>query len=359
MKHKLRLLCVWVILIQVLSIILVQGAVAQETEDSVTQIDSMFTSISEQGRFSGSVLVAQGDAILLSEGYGYAVLQWNVPNTSDTRFRITNQTELFTATAIMILQERGVLSVDDLICSYFEVCPDTWQDVTIHHLLSHSAGIPFLLDDIADFKLTLPSSTQSLLDLLANEPTKFAPGDNFYYGSDYLILGQIIKLSSDQSYQSFIRENIIEPLELTHTDFDSSGEIVEYLAEGYQDAQRLSHYVHISNLGASLGMYSTVEDLFRFHQALFTEQLISSESLQTMSTAQTILRDDLAYGYGMWLGSTEGHPAIGDNWWGLGYSNSRLYLADEDITIIILTNLGDVDPDFFNQLIIRILLTVD
>ena len=359
MRHKVHVQSIFGILFLVLSVFLVPGTVAQETEDSLTQIDSLFASGAERGMFSGSVLVAQGDTILMSEGYGDAVRQWNVPNSPETRFRITNQTELFIATAIMMLQDRGLLSVDDLICSYLDDCPDTWQDITIHHLLSHSAGIPFLLDDIVNLEPALPANNNRLLELLANEPLKMTPGDEFYYGSDYVILGQIIKSVSDQSHQIFIRQNILEPLELTDTGFDSPDEIVERLADGYQNDQRQANYIHVSNLGASLGMYASVEDLFRFHQALRTEQLVSGETWQTMSTPKITLRDDLAYGYGMWLGNMEGHPGIGDNWWGLGYSNSRLYLLNEEITIIILTNQGDVDPDLYNRLIIQALLSED
>lgn len=360
MKHKIGILRILVILLQALGILLVQGTLtAQETEDPLTRIDNLLTTSAERGVFSGSVLIAQGDTILLSEGYGYAVRQWDVPNTSDTRFRITNQTELFIATAIMLLQERGLLSVDDLICTYLESCPNAWQDITIHHLLSHSAGIPLLLNDIAELELALPINVNRLVELLADEPLMFAPGEEFYYGSDYVILGQIIKAVSDQSYRIFVSQNILEPLALTDTDFDSTGEIVMRLAEGYQNERRLSSYVNISNLGAALGMYSTVEDLFRFHQALRAGQIISVESWETMSSPRVTLGENLSYGYGMFLGSLEGHPGIGDNWWGLGYSNSRLYLTDVDMTIIILTNFGEVDPDVYNGLITQILLGED
>ena len=355
MKQKARLLSILVIFLLALGVIPVEGILAQETEDPLIRIENLLSASAERGMFSGSVLIAQGEEILLSEGYGFAVRQWDIPNTADTRFRITNQTELFIATAIMMLQERGLLSIDDPICDYIDTCPEIWQNITIHHLLSHSAGIPFLLNDIADLEVALPVNTNRLLELLANEPLMSTPSEGFYYGSDYLILGQIINSVSDQSYKVFIRQNLIEPLALTDTGFDSHGDVVERLAEGYQNERRLSNYVHVNNLGAALGMYSTIEDLFHFHQALRNGQLVSSELWQAMSTSSVILDEDLSYGYGMFLGSIEGHSSIGDNWWGLGYSNARLYLLDQDITIIILTNFGELDPDLYNRSIIQIL----
>ena len=96
----------------------------------------------ENDTFSGAILVARDGEILLSEGYGLANREWDISNRSDTKFRLGSITKQFTAMAILILQERGLLSVQDSICEYLEDCPEAWQEIRLHHLLTHTSGIP-------------------------------------------------------------------------------------------------------------------------------------------------------------------------------------------------------------------------
>src|SRR5215213_5502043 len=106
------------------------------------QVDDYLNGLVKQNRFSGAVLVARDGRVVLSKGYGFANLELEVPNTPQTRFRLSSITKQFTAAAVLVLQERGKLNVQDPVCKYVENCPAAWQPVTIHHLLTHTSGIP-------------------------------------------------------------------------------------------------------------------------------------------------------------------------------------------------------------------------
>ena len=141
----------------------------QEEDDPITRIERTFNGLVERHAFSGSVLIAQDGEILLSKGYGMAVYEWDVSNTPDTKFRLASLTKQFTAMGILILQERDLLTVEDLICQYFDECPDAWQDITIYHLLTHTSGISDAVpNDVPEgmpFQRTRP---QKLIDLVIN-----------------------------------------------------------------------------------------------------------------------------------------------------------------------------------------------
>ena len=342
MKHKLSVLTALVVLLTQLSALFVSGTLAQQTEDPVARIENTLNTLVDDGRFSGSVLIARDGEILLSKGYGLAVRQWNVPNAADTRFRIADQTEIFIATAVFMLQERGMLTLEDPICDYLATCPDSWQALKIRHLLSHTAGLPHLLVEVQGVRLALPMTVKRALELLADSPPPFEPGEGFNYGSDYIILGEIIKTVSGLSYQNFIQRNLLDPLALNDTGFENSRSVVERFAQPYEQ-RWLAPYVDPSVLGASLGMYSTVGDMYHMSEALHSGELVSVESWQTMSQAEIDAEyRGMLYGYGMFQLDTAGHTAFGDWGWGLvGYGTARLYVPDTDLTIIILSNLGD------------------
>jgi len=115
---------------------------AYPTQGLIAKVDEYMNAAVRAGKFSGSILVAQNGKVLVSKGYGAANIELDVPNTSQTKFRIGSLTKQFTAAAIVMLQERGKLSVQDSICRYMPQCPSAWQPITIHHVLTHSSGLP-------------------------------------------------------------------------------------------------------------------------------------------------------------------------------------------------------------------------
>jgi CubicO group peptidase (beta-lactamase class C family) len=299
--------------------------------------------------FSGSILVSLDGEILLSSGYRYANWELNVPNTSSTIFRLTSLTKPFTALAIMMLQERGKLDVHDPICRYLADCPTAWEPITIHHLLTHTSGIP----DYAAFPNALPEAASSrsvteLIDTFRDKPPEFPPGTRFEYSnSGYVLLGAVIESVSGTSYGGFLFNNIFSPLSMRDTGYDVASQIIKNRAGGYTiDGRTLENSSHIdpSNLYSAGGLYSTIEDLYLWNQALNTTQLVTQPTLDKIFTPQVVApKYGAEYGYGWIISESEGHPLVWHAGSLPGFHNYLAHYPDDQLDIIILSNLDTSD----------------
>ncbi|PYP88365.1 MAG: hypothetical protein DMF61_07175 [Blastocatellia bacterium AA13] len=300
-----------------------------------SKVEEYVSTAIKTSRFSGSILVARDGNVLISRGYGMANLEDEVPNTPQTRFRIGSLTKQFTAVAVLMLQERGDLSVRDSVCNYLPQCPAAWQPITIHHLLTHTSGI-----ENSDYTETikLPMSAANSVERLKDKPLEFAPGRLFRYSnSNYILLGHIIEKVTGQSYDVFLQENIFRPLRLTSTGYDYPRRVLMHRAAGYSsrgDTIINASYVDMSIPYSAGGLYSTVEDLYRWDQALYTERALSKKSLAMMFTAFTG-----NYGYGWYIAEQDGHRFISHSGWIDGFAASFGRYPDDRVTVIVLSNL--------------------
>ena len=306
------------------------------------KFDDYISSEVNAGRFSGAVLIARDGKILMSKAYGLANIENDVPNTPQTRFRIGSLTKQFTAMAILILQERQKLKVQDSICKYFSPCPAAWQPITIHHLLTHTSGLP---DYMYTVNLTEEETAYSPLtrdlERLRKGSLEFAPGEKFNYcNSGYVLLGHIIEKVSDKSYGDFIRDNILEPLKMVNTGYDYNGLILKHRAEGYSlrgDTLITAPFVDMSVPFAAGGLYSTVADLYLWDQALYTEKLITKKSLEMMFTPFK-----KQYGYGWYIDEQFKRLRISHGGRIEGYTNSIERFPEEKLTVIVMSNRDTV-----------------
>lgn len=299
--------------------------------------------------FSGSILVSLDGEILLSGGYRHANWELNVPNTSSTIFRLASLTKPFTALAILMLQERGMLNLGDPICNYLADCPVAWQPITIHNLLTHTSGIP----DFATFpdalhQAALSRSVTELIDSFREKPLDFTPGTLFNYSnSGFVLLGAIIESVSGMSYEAFMSNNIFYPLSMEDSGVDTSNRILKGRSSGYTiDGRDLENGAHVdpSNLHATGDLYSTVEDLSIWGQALYTDQLVSQTTLnQIFSPQVTAPKYGADYGYGWIISETQGHRLVWHDGSLPGFHNYFAHYPDDHLDIIILSNLDTSD----------------
>jgi CubicO group peptidase (beta-lactamase class C family) len=300
-------------------------------------IDAYLSDLAQEQAFTGSVLVARDGEILLSEGYGLADRERNIPNTPDTRFRLGSVTKQFTAMAVMILQAQGKLDVQDSVCEYLARCPEAWQGITLHHLLTHTSGIPNFTDFL-DYPRTTATATtpEQTITRFSDKDLLFQPGEEWRYSnSNYILLGHVIEQASDQSYEAFLEENIFEPLQMSNTGYDHND---GSLATGYLNRLMKAPYIDMSIPYAAGGLYSTVEDLHRWDQALYTEQLVPQELLNLMFSPHSSTDLGTSYGYGWEMGNLNDRQVIshGGNIEGFAAQISR-YVGDK-VTIIVLSN---------------------
>jgi CubicO group peptidase (beta-lactamase class C family) len=198
--------------------------IAPPDQQIVGKVDKYMNALSRLNRFNGSILVARDGKVLVRRNYGVANLEDNIPNTPQTRFHLASITKQFTATAILMLQERGKLNVQDPICKYLADCPAAWQQITIHHLLTHSSGIPNFTD-FPDWLQTraLPSTFASTVLRFKDKPLDFQPGEKYNYSnSGYILLGHIIEKISGRTYEGFLRDSIFVRLRMLNTGYDDN-----------------------------------------------------------------------------------------------------------------------------------------
>jgi CubicO group peptidase (beta-lactamase class C family) len=298
-------------------------------------------------RFSGAVLVAQGGRVLLKCGFGPANRELNVCNKPGTSFGIASLTKQFTASAIMLLQERGKLRVSDPVANFIPNWPAAWKDVTIHHLLTHTSGIPDL--DLGAERDEILNSDDPLriLDRLREKSPAFAPGEKMAYSNlGYVLLGCIVEKASGQRYADFFHDNIFAPLKMSSTRMENFSEIVADRAAGYSLHE--GRLVNAARPGvpasAAGGLRSTVEDLYRWDRALCGDCFLSRSSRDAMFTAYT-----KNYGYGWVVTTRFGRRMIRHNGTMPGFHASIARYPDEQACVIVLSNTDFCDSDIIGR----------
>lgn len=295
-------------------------------------------------KFSGSVLIGKGEEVLFAKGYGLANVEHEVQNTPQTKFRLGSITKQFTAMAVLILQEQGNLSVDDLVTKHVDGCPDAWKDVTIHHLLTHTSGIPSFTS-LPEYpaSMPLPSSPKQTLDRVREMPLELTPGEKFAYSnSGYVLLGQIIEKVAGKPYEKFLPEVIFEPLGMKDTGYDFPAPIVPRRAAGYRrigDQVANAAYLDMTIPHAAGALYSTVEDLHRWSVALDEGKLISSGAYEKMYTPAKG-----NYAYGWILDKQFGRKRIGHGGGINGFSTYIGRFPEEKLCVVVLSNMEGSPP---------------
>ncbi len=254
-----------------------------------TQIDAYLTHLATKGVMNGSVLVAH-NGMVFDKGYGVADKEKHVLNTPQTRFRLGSVSKQFTAMAILMLQERGKLHIQDHLCLYVSSCPSDWQPITVEHLLTHTSGIPDYTN-FPDFAVTWTQAVtvEQLIARFKDMSLEFTPGSAFRYSnSGYVLLGYVIEQVSHMSYATFLQTQIFDPLALHNTGYDTQYPLLPQHATGYYPGYVKPDAYDMSVLYAAGALYSTVEDLYVWDQALTSHTLISQQSLDTPCSRYTL-----------------------------------------------------------------------
>lgn len=292
----------------------------------------------------GSVLVAENGTTILDKGYGSADLEWDIPNSPTTKFRIGSMTKQFTAAAILLLEERGKLKTDDLVKKYMPDAPAAWDKITIYHLLTHTSGIPSFTE-FADYRSleAKPTTPAELVARFRDKPLKFQPGEKWEYSnSGYVLLGYLLEKISGETYQDFLQKNFFTPLGMNDTGYDSNTAIIPHHASGYSPGAhgiQNAGYIDMTIPFSAGALYSTTLDLQRWEEALFAGKVLSSASLTKMTTPY---KND--YACGLAAHSEHGHKVIEHGGGIEGFNTEMAYYPDDKLTVIVLGNLNGAAP---------------
>lgn len=306
------------------------------------------------GAFTGGVLVAKGDQILFRQVYGFADRNQGEPLALDSRFRLASVSKQFTAAAILRLQDEGVLSVDDPVCRWVDPCPAAWAPVRLHHLLSHTSGIPDLMARPGwGLRRVTPATPEELTEESKQYGLQFAPGTKVRYdNAGYNLLGWVVQRASGLPLRDYLRDAFFEPLGMADTGFedDASDVVMGYANLGGPPSPQPDHNVSII-FGAG-ALYSTLDDLLVWNRALHGGTLLSAESYARMvadhapaDTPDERGRPRRDWGYGLFSNSLgrQVRPDFLDrqiyhtgSW--SGFRNLVTHQPDEDVTVIVLSN---------------------
>jgi CubicO group peptidase (beta-lactamase class C family) len=295
-------------------------------------------------QFMGSALVSQDGKVLLSKGYGFANLEWDVPNSATTKFRLGSITKQFTAASILLLEERGKLKVDDLVKKYMADAPAAWDKITIFHLLTHTSGIPSFTG-CPDYVSTeaAPATPESLVARFRDKPLEFQPGEKWNYSnSGYVLLGYLIEKISGQSYSEFVQQNIFTPLGMKDSGYDSNSTVIAHRAAGYAPGANgpvNASFIHMTIPFSAGSLYSTTEDLLRWEQGLFGGKLLSPASLAKMITP---FKQD--YAFGLAVSTNHGHKVIEHGGGIEGFNTHLAYYPEDKLVVAVLGNLNGRFP---------------
>ncbi|GLR19521.1 serine hydrolase domain-containing protein [Portibacter lacus] len=262
------------------------ASIIEQTKTS--EVDKLIRTYADYGEFNGALLVANEGKVIYQEGFGYANMEWNIPNQSDTKFRIGSITKQFTAILVLKLVAENKLDLHTPISNYLSEYPkENAEQISIHHLLTHSSGIPNNFESTKR-KAFRPDnySSRELVDEFSSLPLEFEPGSKFSYcNAGYNLLGHIVEEITGMRYEEALQKVIFDPLEMKNTGFDKHRAQIKNRASGYFESFKTyynSNYIDMSTVYAAGAMYSTVEDLFRWDQALYSDKILPKNYLDSI-----------------------------------------------------------------------------
>jgi D-alanyl-D-alanine carboxypeptidase len=271
-----------------------------------------------------------------------ANLEHDAPVTPDTVFELASVTKQFTATAIMLLVEKGKVKLDAPIFQYLQGSPSKWKGITVRHLLTHTGGMAALREGFASLSDQTSYTTAEMFESATKDPMSFKPGERHQYSDvGYFLLGMIIEKASGQRYKDFLAEQFFKPLGMTSTTVDDQWAILKHRAAGYtlRNGQLINiRRIEQVELPSHYGVFSTVRDLVKWESALASGKVVNESSLAAMWTPAK-LNDGTSYPYGFgWeFENAHGHRVITHS--GMtGTEYTRF--PDDKLTVIVLTNLG-------------------
>jgi CubicO group peptidase (beta-lactamase class C family)/pimeloyl-ACP methyl ester carboxylesterase len=285
-------------------------AIAQSKADKINALVKFYA---EQQLFNGSVLVAEKGNVIYKNAVGMANMEWNIPNTTQTKFRVGSVTKQFTSMLIMQLVNEGKINLQKPIIAYLpNYRKETGDSITVHHLLTHSSGLPNYTDNNNFFgrESKLHFSVNDFIRIYCSGDLKFKPGARFSYSnSGYFILGAIIEAVTKKTYTEVLKERILQPLGMEHTGYDRSEKLISNRASGYvrgMDGFENADYLDMGLPYAAGSLYSTVEDLYLWNRALAAGKLIPHHLQQKLNTGYLNVeeipffkndKDSVAYGW--------------------------------------------------------------
>jgi len=318
----------------------------QGTDEAAVKarLEQVAQSYTAGNAYMGTVLVVDGDKVLLDKGYGMADLGWGNANAPDVKFHLGSLTKQFTAALVLLLQEDGKLKIDDPVSKYLPDTPKTWEKITLAELLGHTSGIPNFTDmkEFGVWRMS-PHTVDEELAFFKDKPLDFEPGSKFAYSnSNFEVLGAVIEKVSGKKYVDLLQERILTPLGMKDSGLDTDELILPRRAQGYmqgKDGLVLARSESMTAPWAAGSMYSTTGDLLKWEHGLFGGKVLNADSLKAMTTP-----GKGNYGLGVFISDKDGVKVV-DHGGGIeGFNTHLAYVPEKRIAIVVLGNVNGGAP---------------
>ena len=320
----------------------------QSREDS---IDALFAEFNGAATPGAAVMIIHEGKAVLTRTYGMADREKKIPVSAATNFRLASVSKQFTAMSVLMLAEKGKLSLDDSIVKFFPEFPDYGKAITVRHLLNHTSGMPDY-EDLVPEGTTLQVTDRDVLLLVMKQPSgMFAPGAKYHYSnSAYALLSLIVEVVSGETFPAYLKRHIFSPLQMAHTLAYVPGvSSVPNRAFGFaknKDGVAPSDQSLTSAVLGDGGIYSSLNDLFHWDQALYTDKLVSRATLaKAFSSTVATDKPETGYGYGWYVGNHRGLDHVWHSGSTCGFTTRLERFPQRQFTVIILTNRRNAPLD--------------
>ncbi|HWN98872.1 MAG TPA: serine hydrolase domain-containing protein [Blastocatellia bacterium] len=315
------------------------------------QLDDYIKSEMEKQHIPGlSIAIVRDGKVIRAQGYGLANVELNVPATAQTVFRIGSVSKQFIATGIMLLVEEGKVSLDDKVGKYLEGTPDTWKEITVRHLLTHTSG---LVRESPAFNPLKDQNNAEIIKAAYSLPLSFATGSKWEYSNlGYFILAEIISKASGQPWPEYMADRVFKPLGMSSTRTISLKEVVPNRASGYDWSKpKVENADILIALRPSGAFDSTVLDLAKWDAALYSDRILKQSTRKQMwqPLAETTRKNPggrvTSYGFGWFIDKVNGRTVVFHGGSQPGFRADFERFVDDKVTIIILTNSDQAKPE--------------
>lgn len=335
---------------------------AQASDSRETSIDALFAKYNRPDAPGAAVIVIRGGKVLYRRGYGLADVEAHVAVTPATNFRLASVTKQFTAMAIMMLAERGKLSFDSPLTRFFPDYPEYGRQITVRQLLNHTSGLK-AYEDLIPAGQTAQVKDRDVLEMLRQQTSGyFAPGSDWRYSNTgYAHLAMIVEKASGMGFAAFLKKNIFGPLKMSGTvAFEDGVSTVRNRSYGYSEKgegfERTDQSLTSAVLGDG-GIYSSLDDLMKWDQALYTTKLVTADTRE-LAWLPLVLSNgkQTHYGFGWEIGEWHGLRTVRHGGSTVGFRTHILRVPDKEFSVIVLINRAQAKPEEIADRIVEIYL---
>jgi CubicO group peptidase (beta-lactamase class C family) len=343
------------------------GAVESSPSSYAEALKAFEKFVSEQmeiQRIPGLSIGFVKDDFIWTKGFGYADLENKVTAKPESSYRLASVTKTITAIAVLQLVEKGKIDLDAEVQTYVPYFPKKKWPVTVRQLLGHLGGISHYKNHDVESHIKVHKNTKEALNIFQDFDLIAEPGTRYNYSSyGYNLLGAVIEAASGHSYGDYIKEHIFEPLGMKDSQMDDPVELTPHRVRGYRIIEgeiKNSEYVDISSRFAAGGTRSTVADLLKYAQGIFSGQLLEEEAWRQMFTSMVLHNQHLTgYGMGWNVRPVRGHYAVRHSGSQPETRTYLLLLPKEKFAVAIGSNLERADLMPFTRRLIQLLLDED